>query len=188
MGLPGRLLLSEPSTSKIRVHARFKPNSATPWRCYIRSQPRPRSSSKWQSTIPPVRSRGGGRPWPRGGNPLVGEPDRGTLEVGRQQYLAHAATLKTTSRERAYLDAMGVYYRDYPAGGQLARTRAYETAMERVFNAYPDDAEAAAFYGLAMVEAVDLNNRKYDQQLKAGKVLEALLARPIPIIRADCTT
>jgi hypothetical protein len=49
--------------------------------------------------------------------------------------------------------------------------------MERVFNSYPDDAEAAAFYGLAMVEAVDLDNRKYDQQLKAGKVLEALLAR-----------
>ena len=49
--------------------------------------------------------------------------------------------------------------------------------MEQLFYQYPDDAEAAAFYGLAMVEAVDLNVRNYDQQLKAGKVLEALLAR-----------
>jgi hypothetical protein len=49
--------------------------------------------------------------------------------------------------------------------------------MQRVFRSYPEDAEAAAFYGLAIVEAVDLNVRNYDQQLKAGKVLEALLAR-----------
>jgi hypothetical protein len=58
---------------------------------------------------------------------------------------------------------MDVYYREYPDGGQLARTRAYEAAMERVFRDYPDDAEAAAFYGLAAVEAVDLNSRNYDQ-------------------------
>ncbi len=110
------------------------------------------------------------------GNPLVGEPDRDGLKAG-QDYLRSAATLKTTPRERSYVDAMLVYYREYPNGGQLARTRAYEAAMERVFTAYPDDAEAAAFYGLAIVEAIDLNVRNYDQQLKAGKVLEALLAR-----------
>ena len=110
------------------------------------------------------------------GNPLVGELDRDGLKVG-QDYLARARALRTTPRERAYLDAMQVYYREYPAGGQLARTHAYDTAMERVLNSYPDDAEAAAFYGLAMVEAIDLNSRNYDQQLKAGKVLEALLAR-----------
>lgn len=110
------------------------------------------------------------------GNPLVGELDRDGLKVGRE-YLAQAQKLKTTPRERSYLDAMEVYYREYPNGGQLARARAYEAAMERVFRLNPDDVEAEAFYGLAMVEAVDLNSRSYDQQLKAGKVLEALLAR-----------
>ena len=110
------------------------------------------------------------------GNPLAGELDRDQLKAG-QQYLAQAQPLKTSPRERAYLDAMGTYYREYPNGGQLARARAYEIAMERVFRAYPDDEEAAAFYGLAIVEAVDLNSRNYDQQLKAGQVLEALLAR-----------
>jgi hypothetical protein len=110
------------------------------------------------------------------GNPLVGELDRDGLRAGRE-YLAHARKLKTTPRERFYLDAMEIYYLDYPDGGQLARTHAYEAAMERVFREYPDDAEAAAFYGLAMVEAVDLNSRNYDQQRKAGKVLEALLSR-----------
>ena len=110
------------------------------------------------------------------GNPLVAEVDSGGLKIG-QDYLAHAKTLKAMPRERAYLDAMEVYYRDFPKGGQAARTQAYEAAMDRVFRGYPDDAEAAAFYGLAMVEAVDLNSRNYDQQLKAGKVLEALLTR-----------
>lgn len=109
-------------------------------------------------------------------NPLVGELDRDGLKVGRD-YLGRAASLKTTPREQAYVDALFVYYQEYPNGGQLVRTRAYETAMERVFTAYPDDAEAAAFYGLAIVKSVDLNVRNYDQQLKAGKVLEALLAQ-----------
>src|SRR5258708_3200180 len=110
------------------------------------------------------------------GNPLVGEPDRDGLQAG-QGYLAHAQRLKTTPRERAFLDAMEVYYREYPNGGQLARARAYEAAMEGVFRENPNDVEAAAFYGLAIVEAVDLNSRNYDQQSKAGQVLEALLAQ-----------
>jgi len=110
------------------------------------------------------------------GNPLVGELDREGLQAG-QDYLRRATTLKPTPRERGYVDALLVYYQEYPNGGQLARTRAYETAMERVFTAYPEDTEAAAFYGLAIVEAIDLNGRNYDQQVKAGKVLEALLAR-----------
>lgn len=110
------------------------------------------------------------------GNPLVGELDRDTLKVG-QQYLAHARILKTTPRERSYLDAIEIYYRAYPDGGQLARARAYEAAMERLLGFYPDDAEAAAFYGLAAVEAVDLNSQNYNQQLKAGRILETLLAR-----------
>src|SRR4051812_15052045 len=49
------------------------------------------------------------------GNPLVGELDREGLKIG-QDYLAHAKTLKTTPRERAYLDAMEVYYQDFPQG------------------------------------------------------------------------
>jgi hypothetical protein len=110
------------------------------------------------------------------GNPLVGELDHDGLEVGRQ-YLARARKLKATSRERGYLDAMEVYYREYPNGGQASRTKAYEAAMERVFRGYPGDVEAAAFYGLSIVEAADLNSRNYDQQLKAGKVLETLLAQ-----------
>ena len=110
------------------------------------------------------------------GNPLAGELDRDRLKVGKQ-YLARAQKLKTTPRERAYLEAMEIYYLEYPKGGQLARARAYEAAMERLLREYPDDAEAAAFYGLAAVEAIDLNTPKYDQQLKAGKVLETLLAR-----------
>jgi hypothetical protein len=49
--------------------------------------------------------------------------------------------------------------------------------MERLVRDYPGDVEAEAFYGLAATEAVDLNSRNYDQQRKAGSILEALLAR-----------
>ena len=72
------------------------------------------------------------------GNPLVGELDRDGLKTGRD-FLGRTATLKTTPRERAYIDALLIYYQEYPNGGQVARTRAYEAAMERVFAAYPDE-------------------------------------------------
>ena len=70
------------------------------------------------------------------GNPLAGEPDRDGLKIG-QDYLTHAKMLKTTPRERAYLDAMEIYYRDFPQGGQAARAHAYEAAMDRVFRDVP---------------------------------------------------
>jgi hypothetical protein len=68
------------------------------------------------------------------GNPLAGELGRDTLAAG-QQYLAQAQRLKTSPRERAFIEAMEIYYRDYPNGGQLARARAYEAAMQQVFRA-----------------------------------------------------
>ena len=38
--------------------------------------------------------------------------------------------IKTTPRERAFIDALAVYYRDFRA--QAERTKAYEAAMEKL--------------------------------------------------------
>ena len=42
---------------------------------------------------------------------------------------------------------------------------------------YPDDTEAAIFYALALNEAVDLTDKTYSRQLKAGAILEQLQSR-----------
>ena len=63
--------------------------------------------------------------------------------------------------------------RDYPT-----RVLAYEAAMEQVYRRYPDDAEGALFYALAINEAVTVlpADKSYARPLKAGQILERVLA------------
>ena len=111
------------------------------------------------------------------GNPLGGVLDTHALRKGSAFLRRAKAAQAKTERERAFIDALDVYYRDYGRSGHAARTQAYEAAMERVLRAYPDDPEAAAFYALAILEAVDLTDKTYARQLKAAQILEDLWAR-----------
>src|SRR5258706_13128085 len=53
-----------------------------------------------------------------------------------------------TEREKAYLDALEILYGD---GSKEARDFRYEDAMAKLYARYPDDVDAAAFYGLAIL-------------------------------------
>ena len=108
------------------------------------------------------------------GNPLGGMLDADALGKGPAFLRRAKAAQPKTERERAFIDALDVYCRDYGHGGHAARTQAYEAAMERLAHAYPDDPEATAFYALAILEAVDLTDKTYARQLKAAKILEDL--------------
>ena len=79
-----------------------------------------------------------------------------------------------TPREAALIGAMDVYYRPYP--DQTARARAYAGAMDAVHAAYPDDPDIAAFDALAIIEGVDLSDKTYARQKRAGAILEAVMA------------
>jgi hypothetical protein len=111
------------------------------------------------------------------GNPLRGALDADALRKGGTFLRQAKAAQPKSERERAFIDALEIYYRDYRQGGHAARTQAYEAAMERLARAYPDDAEATAFYALAVLEAVNLTDKTYARQLKAAKILEDLWAR-----------
>lgn len=111
------------------------------------------------------------------GNPLGGGLDSDAVRKGGVFLRQAKAAQPKTERERAFIDALDIYYRDYRQGGHAARTQAYEAAMERISRAYPDDPEASAFYALSILEAVDLTDKTYARQLKAAKILEDLWAR-----------
>jgi hypothetical protein len=82
-----------------------------------------------------------------------------------------------TPRERDYIAAMDVYFKDPEAGGYKQRVLAWESAMEQVYRRYPDDPEAAIFYALALNEATDHADKTYARQLKAGAILEKVFAQ-----------
>lgn len=148
-------------TAVARLHAFDQPTNA-----FVKiAQADPRCAMAWWGAAMSVR-----------GNPLIGGLDAAALKQG-QAYIARAkAAAPKTERERGFVAALDTYYRPYP-GGHAERTRAYEAAMERLSRENPDDAEVSAFYGLAILEAVDLTDKTYARQLKAGAVLEPVWAR-----------
>src|SRR5688572_19663179 len=76
-------------------------------------------------------------------------------------------TPKLTPRERAYLDAIKVLYAE---GEKTARDAGYSAAIEKIYRAYPDDLDAAAFYSLSLLGMVRMEEKSYRLQARAGAI------------------
>lgn len=104
-------------------------------------------------------------------NPLVPPLPANLLQAGWQAVQKGKVAKTQTPREAAYLAAMEVYYKNYDTVDQHTRTLAYEHAMADLHKKYPEDSEAAIFYALSLLEAVDLSDKTYSNQLKAAALL-----------------
>jgi tetratricopeptide (TPR) repeat protein len=108
------------------------------------------------------------------GNPFGGLRPPKTLQDG----LAAAETAQRigarSERERAYIEAVMLLYKDADKLDQRARTLAYEKAMEQIYTKYPDDLEAAAFYALSVDQTALPTDKSYANQIKAAAILEKL--------------
>jgi hypothetical protein len=82
-------------------------------------------------------------------HPLWGDPQ--DTDAARQALTHIVLTPQLMPRERAYIQAVQVLYGE---GDQPARDQAYAAAMERVYQEYPEDLEAATFYALALLGSV----------------------------------
>jgi len=101
---------------------------------------------------------------------LWSRPTDADLKRG-QELLNKARTIKAkTPRERGYVAALAVFYRDPAKGDYDERTTAYAAAMKRVYLAYPRDLEAAVFYALAL-----LGSGKDESELENAKQAIAIL-------------
>jgi predicted Zn-dependent protease len=107
-------------------------------------------------------------------NPLVGPFPGDVLKRGWEAVEKARAAPQQTERERAWIDAVAAFYQDYATVAQQTRTADYEAAMARLSARYPDDAEIAIFYALALNEAADPRDKTYARQLKAADILEKL--------------
>ncbi len=91
-----------------------------------------------------------------------------------------------TEREQAYIAAAQAYFEDPQAGGETSagdhelRLRAWQRAQEKLHEQYPDDVDAAAFFGLAKI-AYAMSRfspeevHDYTSQRQAGALLERYL-------------
>lgn len=110
-------------------------------------------------------------------NPLVGPPDSAALKRGLASVERAKEIGAKTQRERDYIAAIAVFYKDFDKLDHRTRVLAYEKAMERLYLAYSQDIEAAIFYALALNEAIDFEDKTYARQLKAAGILEKVYAK-----------
>ena len=108
-------------------------------------------------------------------NPFAtGMKDPGQLRAGQASVERGRATNAKTDRERAYLAAVALLYKDFEHTLQRTRLLAYRDAMSELSANYPSDDEAQIFYALAIAASEDPADKTYAGRLKAGAILESL--------------
>jgi tetratricopeptide (TPR) repeat protein len=78
-----------------------------------------------------------------------------------------------TEREKMYVEAVDALYAD---GDKADRDRAYADAMRRLHERFPDDLDAAAFYGLALLGTCE-DKRDVRVYMQAAAIEEEVFAK-----------
>ena len=109
-------------------------------------------------------------------HPLWEPADEATLKKGWVAVEAARAAGAKTERERDYMAAIELFYKNAAPTDHRAGALAYSAAMEEVYQRYPQDREAAVFYALSLVGTALPTDKTFAHQLKAGQILERVFA------------
>jgi len=82
-----------------------------------------------------------------------------------------------TPREAAYLAAVSAYYENATEHTERERLTAYDAAWQKVYQEFPEDNEAAAFYALAHIATALPDQQGPVIRTEAGFIVEGLLAQ-----------
>jgi tetratricopeptide (TPR) repeat protein len=99
------------------------------------------------------------------------------LRPGGEAAARARALLAPTPRERAYVEAIAVFYQDLETAPHPQRLAAWARGMARVHEENPGDSEAAIFHALALIATAPKTDTTYADLRRAGAMLEPLFAR-----------
>src|SRR5271156_3487349 len=108
--------------------------------------------------------------------PLWYPPSPAALKAGSEAVERAMAAPTKTEREKDYIAAIAAFYRDSDKLDHRTRAVAYEKAMEQVYLRYPEDREAAVFYGLALNASALPTDTTYANKRKAAEILNKVWA------------
>ena len=111
-------------------------------------------------------------------HPLWAPPGPAELKKGLSAIEKAKFVGAGTQRERAYIAAIELFYKDSDKLDHRTRTLAYCDAMERVYRGYPADREAGIFYSLTLIaKGMMTGDKSYATEKKAAQILNRVLAR-----------
>ena len=101
-------------------------------------------------------------------------PQEASLKRGHEEMEKAQNIGAKTERERGYISALAVFYSDPASTDYLKRATAYSDAMGKLYQQYPKDLEAGAFYALSLLAAAPPNDTSLTAEKKAVAVLMPL--------------
>ena len=104
----------------------------------------------------------------------LGASPESTLKRGQQEIEKAQKIGAKTERERDYIAALAVFYHDPASNNYLQRATAYSDAMAKLYQRYPTDLEAGAFYALSLLAAEPPNDTSLANRKKAVAVLNPI--------------
>jgi tetratricopeptide (TPR) repeat protein len=94
---------------------------------------------------------------------------QGAIEKGRQ--------MKSSERDRDYLEAVAAYWDDFSARTERQRALARSAAYQKLAAKYPKDDEAQIFNALYLIAVQQASDQTYAESLKAAAILEKQFAK-----------
>jgi len=111
-------------------------------------------------------------------HPLWAPPTSAELQKGSSAVEKAKLAGARTQREKDYLAAIEIFFKDADNLDHRTRMFAYSSAMEELYKRYPSDREAGVFYSLTLIAIGMLSNDKsYLNEKKAAQILNGVLAR-----------
>ncbi|HYN85469.1 MAG TPA: hypothetical protein VER32_09460 [Pyrinomonadaceae bacterium] len=111
-------------------------------------------------------------------HPLWAPPGAAELKKGREAVERAKSAGARTPREREYIAAAEVFYKDSDKLDHRTRAIAYGDAMARLHRRYPSDREAGVFYSLTLIaRGMMAGDKSYVNEKRAARILNGVLAR-----------
>ena len=112
-------------------------------------------------------------------HPIWAPPSPDELKQGVAALDRALAIDAKTGRERDYINAFAVFYKDWQTVDHATRAKNYERALAAVCDRNPSDDEAAIFHALQLVAIgyLDPTDKTYTWQKKGSEILNKLLVR-----------
>jgi tetratricopeptide (TPR) repeat protein len=108
---------------------------------------------------------------------LWNNPDAKVIQRGLDEvHQAKTTDGPATPREKGYIAAVAAFYGGSNKLKHEARAKAYSDAMENIYETYPDDHEAAAFYALSLLASEPHDDPTFANRKHAAAILEKLFA------------
>ncbi|MEW5756070.1 MAG: hypothetical protein AB1810_07175 [Pseudomonadota bacterium] len=111
------------------------------------------------------------------GNPFAWPPSVAALEAASAAMAEAQQVGANSERERDYIAALGVFFKDWQTTEHRVRAMGFEKAMEALAARYPQDIEAQILYALVLNVTALPTDKTFANQLKAASILEPLFKK-----------